>query len=189
MWGGPTLWPNTTEPPDWTGRGKQYTNRLQASFVRCWRPETKAGIEEAFSRSDFEHARGGNVLKRAPLRIDRPMLALVDRFSVEVMGPTEKEPRNHTRTEKHDIRVAKLPWRNAVLARLQLRQARSGLFHFPFQLPPSYKRRRTYGTRYSDASTTSSLNSKSFRRTQIKFSTPIPTNSCAKSPVEHLGGT
>jgi len=181
--------PHTTEPPDWTGRRKQYTNRLQASFVRCWRPETKAGIEEAFSRSDFEHARGVNVLKRAPLRIDRPMLALIDRFAVEVMGHTDKERRDDTRTVKNDIRVAKLPWRNAVLARLQLRQARSGLFHFPFQLPPSYKRRRTYGTRYSDASTTSSLNSKSFRRTQIKFSTPIPTNSCAKSPVEHLGGT
>src|SRR5262245_929058 len=35
----------------------------------------------------------------------------------------------------------------------------------------------------------STTSSKSFKRTQIKFSTPIPTNSCAKSPVEHLGET
>jgi hypothetical protein len=43
------------------------------------------------------------VLKRAPLRIDRPMLALVDRFAVEVMGHTDKERRDDTRTVKNDI--------------------------------------------------------------------------------------
>jgi hypothetical protein len=88
------LLPHTTKPPDWTGQHVQYDNRLQANFVRGWRgqrPETKKVIEAAFTRDDFMHARGVNSLQRVPFRIDEQMLALVDRFAVDVMGHAGKQ--------------------------------------------------------------------------------------------------
>src|SRR6516165_3151191 len=41
-----------------------------------------------------------------PLRIDRQMLALVDRFGVEVMGHTDKKRRGDQRTVENDLSVA-----------------------------------------------------------------------------------
>src|SRR5262249_46501766 len=44
FWRNPVLIPHTTPPPDWTRWRKQYTSRLQATFARDWRPETKGEI-------------------------------------------------------------------------------------------------------------------------------------------------
>jgi DNA-directed RNA polymerase len=107
LWRNPVLLPHTREPPDWAGWRKQYTSRLQATFVRDWRPETKVAIEETFNRSEgFEHARGVDALRRVPLRIDSQMLALVDRFAVEVMGHVDKKRRADQQMVANDIRVA-----------------------------------------------------------------------------------
>jgi DNA-dependent RNA polymerase len=106
LWRNPIVLPHTTEPPDWTGWRKQYTKRLEVTFVRDWRPETKVGIDEAFCRSDFGHARGVDALKRVPLRVDKQILTLVDRFAVEVIGHADKKRKADWRTVKNDIRVA-----------------------------------------------------------------------------------
>jgi DNA-directed RNA polymerase len=82
----PVHMPLFEPPPDWTGWRAEYPNRHGAQFVRDWRPETKAAIEEAFKDPNWEHARGVNALQRVPFRIDAKMLDLVERFAVDVMG-------------------------------------------------------------------------------------------------------
>jgi hypothetical protein len=82
----PVHMPLFEPPPDWTGWRAEYPNRHGAQFVRDWRPETKAAIEEAFKDPNWVHARGVNALQRVPFRIDAKMLDLVERFAVDVMG-------------------------------------------------------------------------------------------------------
>ena len=82
----PAYAPHLKPPPPWTGSSKTYDDGYRAKFVRDWRPETKAAIEAAFVDPDWDHAGGVNALSQVPLKIDPGMVALVERFAVELMG-------------------------------------------------------------------------------------------------------
>jgi DNA-dependent RNA polymerase len=83
----PVHMPHLKQPPPWAGLRLEYDDdRWSAKFVRDRRPETKAAIEAAFLDPGFEHAKGVNALKKVPLKIDAEMLALVDRFAVDVIA-------------------------------------------------------------------------------------------------------
>jgi hypothetical protein len=82
----PTYAPLLKQPPSWAGWWKSYDDGFRARFVRDWRPKTKAAIEVAFLNPSWDHARGVNELSRVPLEIDTTMLALVERFAVDLMG-------------------------------------------------------------------------------------------------------
>ena len=107
LWRDPVLMPHFSEPPDWTGWLKKYDDRLQKTFVRDWRPETKAAITAAFEGDNFEHARGVNALKRVPLRIDEQMLNLVERFAVDVMDHAGEQREADEDLVKSDIATAR----------------------------------------------------------------------------------
>jgi DNA-directed RNA polymerase len=104
----PVLLPHTNLPPDWTGWLAQYDERLQATFVRDWHPETRKSINAAFRDPYFEHARGVNALQRVPFRIDDQLLALVDRFAVEVMNRAGKQRDADGRLVSDDVKVANI---------------------------------------------------------------------------------
>ena len=106
MWRDPVFAPHLKQPSGWTGWAKQYDDRLHATFVRDSRPETKAATVEAFS-GDFEHVRGVNALSRVPLRIDQTMLALVERFAVDVINHKGERREDDQRTVSSDLRIAK----------------------------------------------------------------------------------
>jgi hypothetical protein len=78
--------PHTKPPPDWAGWYAEYGDRLRATFVRDWRPQTKAAIEAAFAGGTFEHARAVSALQRVPFRINPIMPPLVGLFAVELMN-------------------------------------------------------------------------------------------------------
>ena len=105
----PVYMPHLTPPPDWTGSRIQYDDRLGANFVRDWRPEAKAAIDAAFEDPEFEHAKGVNALRRVALKIDQRMLALVERFAVDVMDHLDdpKQLKADKRLVEADLRDAK----------------------------------------------------------------------------------
>jgi DNA-dependent RNA polymerase len=82
----PAFAPLLKQPPPWSGWWKSYDDGFRTKFVRDWRPETKAAIDVAFLNPTWEHARGVNALSKVPLKIDTVMLALVERFAVDIMG-------------------------------------------------------------------------------------------------------
>jgi DNA-directed RNA polymerase len=82
----PSYAPHLKPPPPWTGFWKTYDDDFRAPFVRDRHPEIKKAINDAFLDPDFEHARGVNALSQVPLKIDPKMVALVERFAVELMG-------------------------------------------------------------------------------------------------------
>lgn len=47
LWRSPYMLPHTKPPPDWVGWRTRYDDRLQATFVRDWRSETREAITEA----------------------------------------------------------------------------------------------------------------------------------------------
>jgi len=81
----PAYAPLLKPPAPWTVWEKSYDG-FPATFVRDWRPETKAAINVAFLNPCFEHAAGVNALSSVPLKIDPVMLDLVEQFAVELMG-------------------------------------------------------------------------------------------------------
>jgi hypothetical protein len=99
----PVFAPHLKPPPDWVGWHKEYEDRLQATFVRSWRPETRTAITAAFPE---EHARGVNALKRVALRVDQKMAALVERFAVDVMDHKGEQREDDQRTVSADLRIA-----------------------------------------------------------------------------------
>lgn len=120
----PVMLPHTALPKPWTGWSTNYTDRLRASFVRDWRPETRSAIEATFAATvppravgpfaeqlsyslPFAHADGVNALKRVPLRINRSLLPLIDKFAVELMDHNGKQLKADRRTVKADLRHAK----------------------------------------------------------------------------------
>jgi hypothetical protein len=78
--------PHTEPPPDWTEWHAEYGDRLRATFVRDWRPQTRAAIEAAFAGGVFEHARAVSALQRVPFRINPTIPPLVRLFAVELMN-------------------------------------------------------------------------------------------------------
>ena len=92
----PYMLPHTRRPVDWTGYDAWYDDRLHATFVRDWRPETRARITERF-KTPFPHADAVNALQRVPLRINERLLPLVERFAATILkdgipeGDTDKE--------------------------------------------------------------------------------------------------
>jgi DNA-dependent RNA polymerase len=107
IWADPVHMPHLKPPPDWTRWWNQYDDRLRAKFVRDWRPETKAAITAAFDDPNWEHAKGVNALKKVPLQIDPTMLALVERFAVDVMGRTGDQRKADQFTVDADLCDAK----------------------------------------------------------------------------------
>jgi DNA-directed RNA polymerase len=109
LWRHPVIMPHLRPPPDWTGWWANYGDRLRASFVSDWRPETRAAIEATFETArppddrsspfaaalrhslPFAHADGVNSLQRVPLRINQTLLPLVDKFAVELMDNQGKQ--------------------------------------------------------------------------------------------------
>jgi DNA-directed RNA polymerase len=85
----PAYAPLLLPPEPWTGWEKPCEG-FRATFVRDWRPETKAAINAAFLKP-FEHAQAVNSLAMVPLTIDPVMVDLVDQFAVEVMGSKDAQ--------------------------------------------------------------------------------------------------
>ncbi len=104
IWADPVHMPHLKPPAPWTGWWTNYDDRLRAKFVRDWRPETKAAITQAFGDPSWEHAKGINALKKVPLKIDVTMLALVERFAVDVMGRTGNQRKADQLTVAADMR-------------------------------------------------------------------------------------
>jgi DNA-directed RNA polymerase len=107
IWLDPVYMPHLEPPPDWTGWWKEYPDRLRATFVRDWRPETRAAITGAFKDPGWEHAKGVNALKRVPLKINTPMLDVIAEFAVEIMGHSDDKRKADDRTVANDLSVAK----------------------------------------------------------------------------------
>ena len=107
IWADPVHMPHLKPPAPWTGWWTNYDDRLRAKFVRDWRPETKAAITQAFGDPSWEHAKGINALKKVPLKIDVTMLALVERFAVDVMGRTGNQRKADQLTVAADVLDAK----------------------------------------------------------------------------------
>jgi hypothetical protein len=108
----PYMLPHTRRPPDWTGYDAWYDDRLHATFVRDWRPETRARITERFN-TPFPHAVAVNALQRVPLRINRRLLPLVERFAATILkdgipeGDTDKECKaNEKKRQANETLVA-----------------------------------------------------------------------------------
>jgi hypothetical protein len=100
--------PHTHMPPDWKGPVARYSDRLEATFVRDWRAETKAAVAETFRNGKFEHAHGVNELQRTAFRIDARMLDLVDRFAVEILNHSGDKRSNDERLVRDDVSVGKV---------------------------------------------------------------------------------
>jgi hypothetical protein len=90
----------------WTGWSKT-CDGFEATFVRDWRPQTEAAINDAFLDPDWDHARGVNALGRVPLKIDAEMVALVERFAVELMGNAGAKRKADETKVKADVADAK----------------------------------------------------------------------------------
>jgi DNA-directed RNA polymerase len=115
LWRHPVMLPHRSEPTPWTGWRVNYGDRLRASFVRDWRPETRTAIEATFNADfPFDHANGVNALKRVPLRINQPLLPLVDKFADELMGHHGKQLIADRKTIKADLRHARCCGNGAV---------------------------------------------------------------------------
>jgi DNA-directed RNA polymerase len=105
----PYMVPHTRRPPDWTGLVARYDDRLRATFVRDWRPSTRAAITERF-KSPFPHAEAVNALQHVPFQVNERVLPLVERFAVETLndGVTEeKKRRDNERLVASDVEIAK----------------------------------------------------------------------------------
>jgi hypothetical protein len=103
------LLPHTDPPPPWTGWFAQYDNRLWKTFVRDWRPQTRAAISETFRNNpEFEHARGINALQCVPFLIDEEMLKLTETFAVRLMGHEDdtEQLEADKRVVRSDVEVA-----------------------------------------------------------------------------------
>lgn len=106
IWRDPVYMPHFKPPPEWTGWAAQYGDRLEATFVRDWRPETKRAIEEAFT-GDFEHAKGVSALQRVPFIIDPVMRDLAARYAVDVMDHKGQRQRElDADTVENDVQTA-----------------------------------------------------------------------------------
>lgn len=81
----PVYAPLLKPPAPWVSWDKSHDG-FRATFVRDWRPETKAALDVAFLNPTFEHAAGVNALASVALKIDPVMLDLVERFALEIMG-------------------------------------------------------------------------------------------------------
>jgi DNA-directed RNA polymerase len=81
----PSFAPFLKPPPPWTFWSKTYDDGFRATFVRDFRPETEEAISAAFL-NPFEHAEGVNHLSPVALEVDTVMLALGERFAVDLMG-------------------------------------------------------------------------------------------------------
>ena len=103
----PVLLPHASPPPDWTDWRTEYDNRLGATFVRDWRPETRAKITEAFKKSEFEHARGVNNLQQVALVLDPVMVDLAGRFAVELMDHDSDKRAADRRLVTDDVAIAR----------------------------------------------------------------------------------
>jgi DNA-directed RNA polymerase len=107
----PVLLPHISPPPDWTGPIAKYDARLEARFVRDWRPETQQALKEAFEDGSIaEHVRGVNALQRVPLRIDTRILTLVEKLGARVLNENqkdEKKARHNERIVRDAITTAK----------------------------------------------------------------------------------
>lgn len=95
----PVWAPNLEPPTPWTEWSKD-CDGFEATFVRDWRPETKASIDVAFLNPVWEHPKGVNSLAQVPLRIDQEMVGWVDRFAAYLLGNTER------RRKADEIRIA-----------------------------------------------------------------------------------
>ena len=87
--------PHQTEPPPWTGWRQRFPDRMPATFVRDWRPETRQAVEQAFKNPDWEHARAVNALRLVPLEIDPVIIELVGRFAVKIKDHGWKRVENN----------------------------------------------------------------------------------------------
>jgi hypothetical protein len=104
------LLPHTDPPPPWTDWFAQYDNRLWKTFVRDWRPQTKAAITETFRNNpEFEHAKGINALQGVPFLIDEEMLKLTETYAVRLMGRGDDKEQLEAdkRVVRSDVEVAK----------------------------------------------------------------------------------
>jgi hypothetical protein len=106
MWRDPVLMPHLTPPPDWTSWEAKYDERLSATFVRDWRPETREAITAAFrdgrgvddtgapirlpSPFRAQHVAAVNALQRVPLLVDQFMVDMVERHVSEIVPTVEK---------------------------------------------------------------------------------------------------
>jgi DNA-dependent RNA polymerase len=108
--------PLPSPAPDWAS----WRAADGATFVRDWQPETRVAIGGAFAGGKFEHAAGVNVLQHTGLKINLPILALVEEFGLVVKErkakrstwPDEcrKEWSKADRTTlAHDLRHARHP--------------------------------------------------------------------------------
>jgi hypothetical protein len=173
----PVHLPHLSPPPDWTGWHNNYADGTHATFVCGGQRETQAAIEAAFAaehssafadafaiatrrvRFDelvidlgdeparFEHADGVNALQRVPLKINLPVLALVEEFAVTVKehkaGRANWPDRDRAPWLKADKATVaygsatrQIPRRSTVLAVLQLRFPRPAKPPSASQLQP-----------------------------------------------------
>jgi hypothetical protein len=105
----PYMLPHTRRPPDWTGFDARYDDRLHATFVRDWRPETRAAITEKF-KVPFPHADAVNALQRVPFRINERVLSLVERFAATILNDCiadEDQRHDNLSLVANDVGVAK----------------------------------------------------------------------------------
>jgi DNA-directed RNA polymerase len=104
QWRHPVMLPHTEPPKPATGWWTNYSDRLRAPFVRDWRPETRKAVEATFASGFFRHADGVNALKAVPLRINQPLLGMLDKFAVELMGHSDDQRKADRRTVRADLR-------------------------------------------------------------------------------------
>jgi DNA-directed RNA polymerase len=111
----PYMMPHRSRPPDWTGFDARYDDRLGASFVRDWRPETRAAIADKF-KGPFPHADAVNALQRVPFRINERVLLLVERFAAAILNDgvrdgarrtADEKRQDNERTVANDVGIAK----------------------------------------------------------------------------------
>ena len=99
--------PRTSRPPDWVKPTSESADRPQVRFVRGARGKQKDAIAKIFATGEFDHARAVSALQSVPLRINKRMIPVVERFAAEVMDRRGKQRKADEATVGEDTRVAK----------------------------------------------------------------------------------